>query len=87
MSTPGTTYDVLPKDYTKVITKVEVTNVNVVLFNGATFYVNLRDSNGVFIYNTTLYMNQQTYLEWNNDDTFAKNWIMQQLELTPVPTP
>ena len=77
-------FDVQPKDYIRVIHKVEVSNVTINLYNGATFQINLRDANGVFIYNTTLYMDQPTYLEWNNDDNFAKNWIMSQLDLQPV---
>lgn len=78
-------FDVQPKDYTRVIRKVEVANVIIKLFNGADFMVNVRDGNGVYIYNVTLSMDQPTYLEWNNDDTFAKNWVANQLNLTPIP--
>ena len=81
----STSFDVEPKDYTKVIRKVEVASVTINLYNGATFQINLRDTNGVFIYNTVLNMDQPTYLEWNNDDSFAKNWILTQLNLTPTP--
>lgn len=77
-------FDVEAKDYTRVIRKVEVASVTINLFNGANFAVNIRDGNGVYIYNTTLFMDQPTYLEWNNDDTFAKNWVATQLNLTPV---
>jgi len=78
-------FDVEPKDYTRVIRKVEISSVSINLFNGANFAINIRDGNGVFIYNTTLFMDQPTYLEWSNDDTFAKNWVANQLNLTPIP--
>ena len=44
------------------------------LFKGATFTVDTFDINNKLITRQLLTMDQPTYLEWNNNDSFVSSW-------------
>lgn len=49
------------------------------LFKGASFIVNTFDINGKLISCQVLNMDQATYDQWNNNDTFIIQWTADQL--------
>jgi hypothetical protein len=73
---------VVAKNYSRTASQVEIFSVKVIPFTSATIIVNIRDSSGAYIYGKTLSMDSQTYLQWQNDDTFLQNFVVTQLNYT-----
>ena len=64
--------------YTTVCSfKVTCRSLN--LFDSASFIVDTLDVNGGLILRQVLTMDQPTYLEWNNNDSFVAKWVASQL--------
>ena len=76
-----------PKDDVRVIKYVKINGVSITPFKGAMINVDTFTEEKSWVYNRLLNMNTQSYLEWNNDDTFLISWILSQLGLSPDPTP
>ena len=51
------------------------------LFQSASFYYALLDSDLVMVAEGNLTMSGEAYLEWGNDDEYAYNWGAEQLNL------
>jgi len=76
-----------PKDDVRVIKYVKINGVSITPFKGCMVNVDTFTEEKSWVYNRLLSMDTQTYLEWNNDDTFLISWILSQLGLSPDPTP
>jgi hypothetical protein len=76
-----------PKDDIRVIKFVKINGCSITPFKSCMVNVDTFTEEKSWVYNRLLTMDTQTYLEWNNDDTFLINWILAQLNLSPDPTP
>ena len=79
--------EVLPFDITKTITKAQIMTATINLGNSASFIVYLKDVDGSFITSKTVTMSTDDYNKWGLDDTYAQNFVLTSLGLTPNPNP
>ncbi len=72
---------------TVIVTSFSVTCRTLVLFVNASFTVDTFDANNNLVQRQVLTMNNEEYLEWNNNDAFVILWVEKQLGFTPAPPP
>ena len=69
---------------TTIATSFSVSCRSLVLFSGATFTVDLFDSNGGLISRQVMPMSSDEYLLWKNDDSYIINLFAVKLGFTPI---
>jgi hypothetical protein len=90
--------NVVPHDFTSSVTVTSFTiqNVAVQLFNGASLDAFMFDVNGNLYKVQRVIIDQEEYLQWNNDDSYIVDLVAIKLGLTlesgsapdiPVPVP
>jgi hypothetical protein len=90
--------NVVPHDFTSSVTVTSFTiqNVAVQLFNGASLDAFMFDVNGNLYKVQRVIIDQEEYLQWNNDDSYIVDLVATKLGLTlesgsapdiPVPVP
>lgn len=67
---------------TRVIHSISIQVVNLVLFKGTTIMVSLYDADNYPIDTKIVELQEETYLQWSNDDNWLVNYILEYFSLT-----
>ena len=80
--------NVVPHDFTSstTVTSFTVQNCLVQLFNGASVDAFMWTQDGSLYKVERVVINQEEYLQWNNDDTYIVDLVATKLGLTIEPT-
>jgi len=85
----STSSNVVPHEFTSstTVTSFTIQNVTVQLFNGASLDAFMFDQNRNLYKVQRVNIDQEEYLQWNNDDTYIVDLVATKLGLTIEPTP
>jgi hypothetical protein len=85
----STTSNVVPHEFTSstTVTSFTIQNCSVQIFKGAMIDVLMWNQNGTLYKFERVDIDQEEYLQWNNDDTYIVDLVATKLGLTVEPTP
>jgi len=79
--------NIVPVQVTSNIIGLTITCASLNLFSSSCFMVDTLVDSGAPIERKYIYLTQEEYNTWKNDDTYIVNLICERLGYTPAPTP